>query len=49
MISNTGKSLNILFSKEMYEKLKSDAAKCGIGVGSYVKTIIAEWYKLKGE
>lgn len=44
-----GKMLNILFTKEMYERLKADADKRGIGIGSFVKSIICDFYKKEDE
>lgn len=42
-----GKMMNILFNKEMYEKLKADAENRGMSFGAFVKSIIYDWYDMK--
>lgn len=46
-LKHTGKSLSVLLNEEMYEKLKADANENGLGISSFIKVIISNYYKQK--
>lgn len=46
-LKSTGKSISVLLSPEMYEKIKHDADEKCVGISSFIKVIISDYYKQK--
>lgn len=46
-LKQDGKSISVLLSKEMYEKIKSDANEKCLGISSLIKVIISNYYTKK--
>lgn len=46
-LKSTGKSISVLLSQEMYQKIKEEAREKGLGISSFIKVIISDYYKQK--
>lgn len=46
-LKSTGKSISVLLSPEMYQKIKHDADEKCVGISSFIKVIISDYYKQK--